>query len=268
MNRIKKYTTKNRCYTNGIKIIPKGLMLHSVGCAQPKAKVFINSFDSRESGKAVHGFIDAETGDFYQTLPYNCRAWHCGKGNKGTGNSTHIGIEMCESSGIKYVGNSITIVDKKLAQKQCELAYKTAIELFAKLCKDYSLNPLKDIISHHEGHLKGVASNHGDPEHYWKAIGLGYTMDGFRADVKATIDGTKKKASEEVHTEPTDDSNSFKVKIIADVLNVRQKASSTSKIVTAVKEGEVYTIVDTDGNWGKLKSGKGWIYLKNYTKKI
>lgn len=65
------------------------------------------------------------------------------------------------------------------------------MELFAYLCKKYSLNPLADsvIISHREGHSRGIASNHGDPEHLWTQLGTGYTMDGFRKAVKAAMGG-------------------------------------------------------------------------------
>jgi hypothetical protein len=51
------------------------------------------------------------------------------------------------------------------------------------------LNPLEDgvVISHSEGYKRGVASNHGDPVHLWKGLGLSYTMDGFRKDVKAAM---------------------------------------------------------------------------------
>lgn len=54
--------------------------------------------------------------------------------------------------------------------------------------------------------------------------------------------------------------------ITTDVLNVRAAASETSKITTQVKKGQAYTIVDRNGDWGKLKSGAGWIHL-GYTKK-
>lgn len=59
-------------------------------------------------------------------------------------------------------------------------------------------------------------------------------------------------------------SSSYKVKITANVLNVRAGAGTSFKKVTTVKRGEVYTIVDTASNWGKLKSGAGWICL-DYT---
>ncbi len=53
------------------------------------------------------------------------------------------------------------------------------------------MNPAADgvIVSHREGHGRGIASNHGDPEHLWNGLGMGYTMDGFRKAVKAKMDG-------------------------------------------------------------------------------
>ena len=75
--------TKNPCYTAGRKITVKGLMLHSVGCNQPKASVFITSWNSASYDRAcVHGFIDANDGTIYQTLPWNHRGWHCGSGRQ------------------------------------------------------------------------------------------------------------------------------------------------------------------------------------------
>lgn len=66
-------------------------------------------------------------------------------------------------------------------------------------------------------------------------------------------------------------STEYKVKITADVLNVREKASTSAKVVTKVKEGGVYTIVDESNGWGLLKSyaakRNGWIKL-SYTKKV
>lgn len=44
----------------------QGLMLHSVGCPQPKASVFINSWNSPSYNNAcVHGFIDGNDGTVY-----------------------------------------------------------------------------------------------------------------------------------------------------------------------------------------------------------
>jgi len=184
--------TRNPCYTAGRKITMKGLMLHSVGCPQPKASAFINSWNSPAHGSScVHGFIDGNDGTVYQTLPWNHRGWHCGSGSKGSGNNTHIGVEMCEPACIKYTaGSNFTSSDMATAKAVAKRTYEAAVELFAMLCKKYSLNPLADgaIISHREGHSRGIASNHGDPEHLWTQLGMGYSMDGFRKAVKAAME--------------------------------------------------------------------------------
>lgn len=193
MKFVQSILTKNPCYTAGRKITVKGLMLHSVGCPQPKALAFINSWNSPSYDNAcVHGFIDGNDGTVYQTLPWNHRGWHCGSGSKGSGNNTHIGVEMCEPACIKYTGGAtFTCSDLATARKVAERTYNAAVELFAMLCKQYGLNPLSDgvVISHKEGHSRGIASNHGDPEHLWTQLGMGYTMNTFRQAVKAKMEG-------------------------------------------------------------------------------
>ena len=187
MNLIKSIMTNNPCYKAGRKITVKGLMLHSVGCSQPSAKVFINTWNKASySAACVHGFIDANTGDVYQTLPWNHRGWHSGSGRNGASHNTHIGVEMCEPSCITYTGGGrFTVSDPAKAKEAVRKTYKSAVELFAYLCTEYKLNPLADgvIISHSEGYRRGVATNHGDPEHLWRGLNMGYTMDGFRRDV-------------------------------------------------------------------------------------
>lgn len=194
MKLVESILTRNPCYTAGRKITVKGLMLHSVGCPQPKASAFISSWNSASYDSAcVHGFIDGNDGTAYQTLPWNHRGWHCGSGSKGSGNNTHIGVEMCEPACIKYTsGSNFTCSDTVTAKAVAKRTYETAVELFAMLCEKYSLDPLADgvIISHREGCARGIASNHGDPEHLWTQLGMGYTMDSFRKAVKAAMGGT------------------------------------------------------------------------------
>lgn len=186
MKIIKKLATSNPCYKAGRTITPKGLMLHSVGCPQPSAEVFAVNWNDSAIKVCVHAILQSD-GTVYQLLPWNYRAWHCGS----SGNNTHIGVEMTEPSCIRYTGGSnFTCSDLAAAKQQVRGTYKTAVELFAYLCKLYNLNPLTQICSHAEGYRKGIASNHGDPEHLWKQLGLSYTMNGFRRDVKAKMDGT------------------------------------------------------------------------------
>ena len=193
MKIIKSILTKNPCYKAGKKIAVKGGVLHSVGCPQPSAEVFVKNWNREDYDRAcVHAFIDGKTGDVYQTLPWNHRGWHSGQGKKGSANDTHFGVEMCEPATIEYTGGSTFICndyeDTKYVVKK---TYESAVELFAKLCKEYNLNPLEKgvIVSHKEAHALGIASNHGDPEHLWKQLGMSYTMDTFRQAVKKEMEG-------------------------------------------------------------------------------
>lgn len=170
MKLIESILTKNPCYKPGKKITVKGLMLHSVGCPQPSAAVFIKNWNSESYDCAcVHGFIDGNVGIVYKTLPWNHRGWHGG----GSSNNTHIGAEMCEPACIKYTGDAtFTSSDTVTAKIVAERTYDAAVELFAYICKEYNLDPTADgvIVSHAEGYKRGIASNHGDPEHLLEAV--------------------------------------------------------------------------------------------------
>ena len=197
MKLVESILTKNPCYTAGRTITVKGLMLHSVGCSQPSALAFIKNWNSPSFDRAcVHGFIDGNDGTVYQTLPWNYRGWHCGSSINGSANNTHIGVEMCEPACINYVGGAtFKCSDIVTAKAVAERTYEAAVELFAMLCKKFSLDPLADgiIISHKEGHSRGIASNHGDPEHLWSQLGMGYTMDTFRKAVKSAMGDSENK---------------------------------------------------------------------------
>lgn len=264
MKIIQSILTNNPCYKAGKKITVKGLMLHSVGCPQPSASVFVKKWNKADYDRAcVHAFIDGNTGDVYQCLPWNHRGWHGG----GSSNNTHIGVEMCEPACIKYTGgSSFTCSDLATARAVAQRTYDTAVQLFTRLCKEFNLDPLADgvIVSHKEGHKRGISSNHADPEHLWNQLGMGYTMGTFRKAVSAAVKG------DSVKDEPapvTPAMTPYKVKITASVLNVRKGAGTKYGINTTVKNGEVFTIVDESNGWGKLKSGAGWISLK-YTSKV
>lgn len=66
----------------------------------------------------------------------------------------------------------------------------------------------------------------------------------------------------------TTNTKAYTVMITTAVLNVRKGPGTDSDIVTTVRKGEIYTIVEesSNGKWGKLKSGAGWISLA-YTQK-
>ena len=188
MNLRKQLLTKNDCYKSGRKITPKGVMVHSTGANNPNVKRYVpgdevigkntnaNHWDRSGVEKCVHAFIgkfaNGSVGTV-QTLPWDYRGWHCGKGTKGSGNDTHISFEICE--------------DALTDSNYFKAVYQEAVELTATLCKQYNLDPTKDgvVICHSEGNKRGIASNHGDVMHWFSKHGK--SMDDFRKDVKAAI---------------------------------------------------------------------------------
>lgn len=189
MRIIESICTKSDCYLAEKTITVKGLMLHSVGCPQPKAQPFINNWNKTGAKACVHAIIEPG-GDVYQLLPWNHRGWHGG----GLSNNTHIGVEMTEPDTIRYTGGSSweETGDGENTKAHVLATYRHAVELFAFLCNMFSLDPLADgvILSHSEGHKRGIASNHGDVEHLWSRFGLSMTQ--FRQDIKdmCVNDGT------------------------------------------------------------------------------
>ena len=179
--------TNSDCYKTGKTMQVKGGMLHSVGCPQPNAEVFRNIWNKPNARACVHAVVGKD-GVVLQCLPFNMRGWHAG----GAANDTLISLEMTEPATIKYTGGSswIELGDGSNTKAHVLATYKHAVEFFAQMAKQYGFDPLDPncMMSHSEGHKKGVASNHGDVEHIWKKFGL--SMDKFRKDVKNAVAGS------------------------------------------------------------------------------
>lgn len=200
--------TESRCwkYKGGTGYYPArqvGILLHTTGVNNPNLKRYCqpskddpkrdellkrigknlngNSWN-RNITKAVHFFIgrlaDGNVATVHN-IPLDFSAWGVGKGKKGSYNynpTSHIQFEICEDGKKDY--------DYFLATKG------EAVELCVLLCLEYGWNSSK-ITSHNEARLAGYASNHVDPTNWWK--NFGYTMDDFRAEVQAILDGEKLK---------------------------------------------------------------------------
>lgn len=183
----------NPCYKkNGNRGKTTHLILHSTGANNPNLKRYVtpddghlgfnqynNGWNNKDSNTLVHavvgknkfGIIEA-----YQIAPWGKLVWGCGSGNNGSGNSFAIQVEMCE--------------DQTLGASYAKEVYAETVKLFAHLCKANNIKP-ENIWSHNEAHAKGYASGHVDPEHWWKAVKAGLTMDSFRKDVKRLLSGEK-----------------------------------------------------------------------------
>ena len=186
----KQYLTRNDCYRAGRTIRPQGIMVHSTGANNPSVARYVpgddvigrnqygNDWDRPGLEKCAHAFVgrfaDGLVGTV-QTLPWNRRGWHCGRGKNGSANDTHISFEICE--------------DGLTDASYFKAVYQEAVELTASLCKEHNLDPLADgvVICHKEGYQRGVASNHSDVLHWFPKFGK--TMDDFRGDVAQKMRG-------------------------------------------------------------------------------
>lgn len=191
---------KNLAYSQGTKRNPCGIMVHSTGANNSNLSRYIG-FDSKyeagyneligvnqyknswntptPGGKqvCVHGFIGLQTDEsveFYQTIPFDQRAWHSGSGKSGNADKMgYIGFEICED-GLNDKNYFNDTKDK-------------AVEICAELCSMYNLD-VNSIICHADGYKMGIASNHADILHWWGKFG--YTMDMFREEVKKAMNNT------------------------------------------------------------------------------
>ena len=200
MNLLECILTENPCYKARVTMKHTGVMVHSTGANNPSLKRYVqpapgqkdytkllkllgdnrNDNDWNRAGvkKCVHAFIgklaDGSIATV-QTLPWNWRGWHAGTGSKGSANNSHLSFEICEDD----------LEDEAYFQK----VYREAVEFTAHLCTLNKWDPLADgvVICHAEGRDRGIASNHGDVEHWFPKHGK--SMDDFRADVAKVMKG-------------------------------------------------------------------------------
>ena len=270
----KDISANSPCNKTGREITVKGAMLHSVGCPQPKPEVFANIWKT-STNACVHAVLGVAPYAIQclPTFPERKKArrgWHGASGKNGSVNDTHLSLEMTEPATIKYTGGASWIETGNGANTKAHVlaTYSNAVQLFAQWCKEFNLDPLADgvIISHHEGNVRGVASNHGDVEHIWNKFGL--TMNQFRQDIKKAMSG---QTVDTVPSKPvdnsSDDTSNQNIKSMSgfvtviydgdDGLNVRKAPSILSDVDCIVGKGEVFTVVgiSADEKWYKLKSG-------------
>ena len=183
-----RWIEKNSCWvTESRTIEPQGIVIHSTATPGTMAQRFQKSWNTlKPAGRevAVHAFVDDK--DIVQCLPWCLRGWHCG----GTANGTHIGIEMCEPSGIVYNENRSKIISYPRTPEirtYFNHTLKNMVDLCAYLVEqfDIDIDDPNAIVCHQEGYQKGIASNHADVLHWWPWHGV--TMDMFRDLVKRTL---------------------------------------------------------------------------------
>lgn len=248
MDIITAYATKNDCYKKAQKMTPKGIVVHSTGANNPNLKRYVDAPDEvgvNQYGNhwnnpvsvmgrsvCVHSFIGYDKNKKVRVaniLPYNYCCWGVGSGSKGSYNynPAYIQFEMCEDG----------LTDKTYFTAVRDVA----IEYCAYLCKEFNL-PVENIVSHKEAHALGYGSNHGDPDNWWSKHG--YTMDMFRAAVKAKLNTQQETTPPPTPTESTTlyrvQTGAFSKKANADALAAKLKAAGFDTYIT--QSGNLYKV--------------------------
>lgn len=154
-------------------------------------------------------------------------AWHCGNFSY---NQRSIGIELANDQG---ASGKWHVSDKTI---------ETAIKLIADICKRNGIKKLN-----YTGDLKGNLCMH-----CWVVS---------TACPGTYLKGKFQYIADEVNKMLSGKDIPFLVKVSIKDLYIRKGPGTSYKNKGFIKPG-TYTIVEVDGEWGKLKSGAGWICLK------
>lgn len=223
------------------------LVRHYVG-ATGGAEANCSYFYSTYRGASAHFFVGHD-GEIWQCVEENDTAWHCGASSykhKECRNSNSIGVELCVRK------------DRNGRWYYTEATRKSAVELFAYLMDKYEIDA-DHVLRHYD--VTGKTCSEPDVRSGSKI------WSQFKKDIAPYGKG-KTQAGGEGRKEP--DTDFYQIKTTCDVLNIREGAGATYRVVGQIREKDgrkkAYTIVEKRNGWGRLKSGAGWISLA-YTKK-
>lgn len=133
-------------------------------------------------------------------------------------------------------------------------AWKSLVNLCVDICKRYGFRLTYDGTKNGSLTRHNMFANTNCPGEYLQS-----KFPQLVQEVNARLD-------EKVETTTSND-NSYLVKVTATALNIRSGAGTDNAITGCIRDKGTYTIIETQGNWGKLKSGAGWICL-DYTQRV
>lgn len=219
---------------------PKYITVHNTANDASAANE-VKYMKSNTSKVSFHVAVDDK--EIVQCIPFKRNAFHAGDGS-GNGNRKSIGVEICYS---------------KSGGKRFDSAEKNAAEFIAYLMHVYNI-PISKVVTHKS--WSGKNCPHRTLalgwERFKKMVQNSYNSMSISPSTSSSSAGSTNSSS------PVSIKSGYTVKILVDQLNVR-KGASTSYDTTGVtcKKGEIYTIISRKGDWGKLKSGAGWINVSS-----
>lgn len=222
---------------------PQGITIHNTA-NDASAKNEVSYMITNSSSTSFHYAVDDVRA--VQGIPLDRNAWHAGDGRNGFGNRYTIGIEICYS---------------KSGGDRFHAAERNAAELTARLMLQYGwgLNTIGTKVINTHQYRSGKYCPHRTLDEginrFWNMVREKY----------AQLSGTS--VPTPTPTPTPNPSNSYLVKVTTGALNIRAGAGTQYPITGQIRDKGTYTIIETQGNWGKLKSGTGWICL-DYTSKV
>lgn len=219
----------------GYTMEPSSITIHNVGDDDVPGKNWYNALRNANLNgwRTASWHITVDHDKIYQSVAFNRVAWHAGDGKNGKGNRHSIGIEHCQYS-----------KDKEKQRKVWENSAALCVELM----KEYPVIDLAHIVQHY----------------FWTKKDCPYLLRHKRFGYDWTW--YKKLVTEKQQDIQKPTINEFKpyiVKIIVDELNIRTGPGVDNDKVGELKKGDAYTIIEEKNNWGKLKSGAGWINVSS-----
>lgn len=213
--------------------------------------------------------------DYFATTGRECSA------NYVVGKDGSIGLSVEEkdrswcSSSRSNDHRAITIEvasDTKHPYKVTDQALAALIDLLVDICRR---NGIKALLWKGDKSLIGQVDKQNMTVHRWFANKAcpGDYLYNLHPQIAAQVNerlGAAAPAEPEKKPSQTPSGTTFApylVRITASVLNIRKGPGTSYAVAGQIKDRGVYTIVEQKGNWGRLKSGTGWISL-SYTKKV
>ena len=266
---------------------PKYITIHNTSNSAP-AQNEVSYMKNNNNSTSFHVCVDEKY--VIQAIPFNRNAWHAGDGANGTGNRQSIGIEIARSTGdinlfkqaeqncaeyvaklLKNYGWGIDRVKrhKDWSGKNCphrtmEIGWTRFLNMIQKEL-DKLNGKTTTTTSFKVGDkvkVKSTATTYANSTKnipQWVKNGT-YTVSkisGSKVLLKEITSWVNVNDVSKVSTTST----SCLVRVTVDSLNVRKSPTTSSAIVTTVKKGGVYTIVEVSNGFGRLKSNIGWISL-------
>ena len=196
------------------------------------ARAEIQYMISNNNYTSFHYAVDDK--EIVQGIEENRNAYHAGDGVNGNGNRKGIAIEICYS---------------RSGGERFNQAEELAAEFIA-----YKLNERGwgiDKVKKHQDFGRHKYCPH-------RTLDMGW--ERFLNKIRAHL-GEQPVAPKPI---PRPVEELYRVRITTPVLRIRELPNTNCNVTGKVFQNQVYTIVEEKGNWGKLKSGAGWICL-DYT---